>query len=156
MLYQVNKYMVEGNISILINNRTSTFQQIIENFKCRICKSKFTHETKNMYLWYRPWSLVCMLWYLQCTWGAVWHVYIDGSVQDCSIPSVLAMKIPPSCTKSSICWITKKNMVLDTTLEWRYNGRDGVSNHQPHDCLLNRLFRCRSKKISKVRVTGLC
>ena len=33
----------------------------------------------------------------------------------------------------------------------------GVSNHQPHDCLLfNRLFRRRSKEISKLRVTGLC
>ena len=42
------------------------------------------------------------------------------------------------------------------TLHWRHNGRDGVSNHQPHDCLLNRLFRHRSKKISKLRVTGLC
>ena len=31
-------------------------------------------------------------------------------------------------------------------LQWRHNGRDGVSNHQPHHCLLNRLFRCRSKK----------
>ena len=31
-----------------------------------------------------------------------------------------------------------------------------TSNHQPHDCLLNRLFRCKSKKISKLRVTGLC
>ena len=37
-----------------------------------------------------------------------------------------------------------------------HNGRDGVSNHQPHDCLLNRLFRRRSKKTSKLRVTGLC
>ena len=32
----------------------------------------------------------------------------------------------------------------------------GVSNHQPHDCLLNHLFRRRSKKTSKLRVTGLC
>ena len=30
---------------------------------------------------------------------------------------------------------------------------DGVSNHQPHDCLLNRLFRRRSKKIQKLWVT---
>ena len=44
----------------------------------------------------------------------------------------------------------------DSTLQWRYNGRDSVTNHQPHDCLLNRLFRCRSKKTSKLRVTGLC
>ena len=43
-----------------------------------------------------------------------------------------------------------------TTLQWRHNGRDSVSNHQPHDCLLNRLFRRRSKKTSKLRVTGLC
>ena len=42
------------------------------------------------------------------------------------------------------------------TLQWRFNGRDSVSNHQPHNCLLNRLFRRRSKKTSKLRVTGLC
>ena len=42
------------------------------------------------------------------------------------------------------------------SLQWRHNGRDGVSNYQPHDCLLNHLFRRRSKKISKLRVTGLC
>ena len=42
------------------------------------------------------------------------------------------------------------------SLQWRHNGRDGVSNHQPHDCLLNRLFRRRSKKTLKLRVTGLC
>ena len=42
------------------------------------------------------------------------------------------------------------------SLQWRHNERDGVSNHQPHDCLLNRLSRRRSKKISKLRVTGLC
>ena len=42
------------------------------------------------------------------------------------------------------------------TLRWRQNGHDGVSNHQPHDCLLNRLFRRRSKKTSKLSLTGLC
>ena len=31
-----------------------------------------------------------------------------------------------------------------------------ASNHQSHDCLLNRLFRRRSKKTSKFLVTGLC
>ena len=41
-------------------------------------------------------------------------------------------------------------------LLWRHNGRDGVSNHQPHDCLLNRSLRWRSKKTPKLRVTGLC
>ena len=42
------------------------------------------------------------------------------------------------------------------SLQWRHNERDGVSNNQPHDCLLNCLFRRRSKKTSKLCVTGLC
>ena len=42
------------------------------------------------------------------------------------------------------------------SLQWRHNEPDGVSNHQPHDCLLNCLFRRRSKKTSKLRVIGLC
>ena len=44
----------------------------------------------------------------------------------------------------------------DDTLRWRHNDHTGVSNHQPHGCLLNRLFRRTSKKTSKLRVTGLC
>ena len=42
------------------------------------------------------------------------------------------------------------------SLQWRHNGRDGVSIHPPYVYLLNRLFRRRPKKISKLRVTGLC
>ena len=34
--------------------------------------------------------------------------------------------------------------------------RTCVSNHQPHHCLLNRLFRRRSKKTSKLGITGFC
>ena len=45
---------------------------------------------------------------------------------------------------------------VKSPLLWRHNGRDGVSNHQPHDCLLSRLFKHRWKKTSKLRVTGLC
>ena len=39
--------------------------------------------------------------------------------------------------------------------QWRHNGRGSVSNHQPHHCLLNCWFRHRSKKTSKLCVTGL-
>ena len=42
------------------------------------------------------------------------------------------------------------------SLQWRHNERDCVSNHQPHDCLLNCLFRRGLKKTSKLRVTGHC
>ena len=45
---------------------------------------------------------------------------------------------------------------LENTLQWRHNERDGVTNHRPHDCLLIRLFKRKSKKTSKLRVTGLC
>ena len=45
---------------------------------------------------------------------------------------------------------------LFVALPWRHNGLDSFSNHQPHHCLLNRLFGRRSKKTSKLRVTGLC
>ena len=45
--------------------------------------------------------------------------------------------------------------VYPWSLHWRQNGLDGVSTHQPHDYLLNRLFKHRSKKTSKLRVTRL-
>ena len=45
---------------------------------------------------------------------------------------------------------------LQNALRWRHNDHAGVSNHQPRGCLLNRLFRRKSKKTSKLRVTGLC
>ena len=41
------------------------------------------------------------------------------------------------------------------SLRWRHNGPDSVSNHQAHNRSLKRLFRRRSKKTSKLRLTGL-
>ena len=32
------------------------------------------------------------------------------------------------------------------TIQWRHNERDGDSNHRPHDCLLNRLFKTQIKE----------
>ena len=42
------------------------------------------------------------------------------------------------------------------TLQWRHNEPDGVSNHRRIDCLLKRLFMCRSRKTSMLTVTSLC
>ena len=56
--------------------------------------------------------------------------------------------------KSSSAW--EQCWWKSLPLQWRHNERDGVSNHQPHDCFYNGLFRHRSKKTSKLRVTGLC
>ena len=44
----------------------------------------------------------------------------------------------------------------DTTLQWRNNGLESVSNHQPCHCSLSRLLGRISRKTSKLRVTGLC
>ena len=46
--------------------------------------------------------------------------------------------------------------VSDISLQWRHNGRNSVSNHQPRECLLSRLVKRRSRKTSKLRITGLC
>ena len=53
-------------------------------------------------------------------------------------------------------WPTESHELSWYSLRWRHNRRDCVSYHQPHGSLLNRLFRRRSKKTSKLRVTGLC
>ena len=58
-----------------------------------------------------------------------------------NIFSVVVSNLPPDC----LPWV----------LKYRHNEHDGVSNHWRLDCLLNRLFRRRSNKTSKLRVTGL-
>ena len=50
----------------------------------------------------------------------------------------------------------RQGLTNSISLHWRHNDHDSVSNRQPHGCLLNRLFRRRSKKTSTLRVTGLC
>ena len=58
------------------------------------------------------------------------------------------------------CWDTLMHIKYPgyLSLKWHYGDviMGSVSNRQSHDCLLNRLFRRRSKKTSKIRATGLC
>ena len=54
------------------------------------------------------------------------------------------------CDRKALFW------KQSSSLKWRQNGVDGVSNPRRIDGLLNRLFIRRSKKTSKRRVTGLC
>ena len=54
---------------------------------------------------------------------------------------------------ASVTQLNKRHNILS---QWCHNERDGVSNHKLHDCLLNRLFRRRSKKTPKLHTTGLC
>ena len=57
-------------------------------------------------------------------------------------------------TRNPINFIT--NILGFTTLQWRRNGCRGVSNHQSHNCKLNRLLRCRSENIKAPRHWPLC
>ena len=52
-------------------------------------------------------------------------------------------------TRSEIVsdWCEKPQWMWHKSLHWRHNGHDSVSNHQPRDCLLNRLLRHRSCNI---------
>ena len=43
-------------------------------------------------------------------------------------------------------WNSSNAYLQKLTLQWRHNERDGVSNHQSHDCLLNRLFKVQIKE----------
>ena len=63
--------------------------------------------------------------------------------------------------KNVKCFYTRTNIATIYVLEqlplqWRHNECDGVSDHRRLDCLLNRLFRLKSKESSKLCVTGLC
>ena len=80
--------------------------------------------------------------------AGIWH-YLTSDVI-CVIWLIWAKLVPKKSIAPIKCWR------IFNSLHWRHNDHDGVLNHQPRDCLLNLLFRCRSKKISKLRVTDLC
>ena len=45
---------------------------------------------------------------------------------------------------------TACRLTFSHSLQWSHNKRDGVSDHRGFDCLLSRLFWCRSNKTSKL------
>ena len=91
---------------------------------------------------------------------SVWHSHkITGIINGFNVASYVRYKYTHIYIyiKLKMHWCSENNRWrYRSPLRWRHNERDSVSNHQPHDCLLNGLFRRRSKKTSKLRVTGLC
>ena len=111
----------------------------------------------------RPWQwiviCVCICASIDLTWDTISALH---NLHFCGI-SILSWSVSPTWWLGIIlpcclftCSCHGPRDLLNSPLRWRHNGRDSVSNHQPHHCLLNRLFRRRAKKISKLRVTGLC
>ena len=87
---------------------------------------------------------------------------IDLLVQERHYSIADALELHLSCTNPSKWKATVHNWYNNwlssvcLSLQWSHNGHDGISNYQPHDPLLNHIFRHISKKISKLLVTGLC
>ena len=79
--------------------------------------------------------------------SALYHLRAWHWTCDMSVPG-------PMMIQHTICLHHLTSM--RKSLQWRHNGCNIVSNHQPHDCFLNRVFNRRSKKTSHLRVTGLC
>ena len=99
-------------------------------------------------------------------WGGVYTLklcpgprYRYGRMADLDVnrDDLRCLMTASSCTVTTYWRLGWQNHQWHSaSLQWRHNGRTGVSNHQPRDCLLNRLFGRRFKKTSKLRVTGLC
>ena len=47
---------------------------------------------------------------------------------------------------SILCILVSLLLITAPPLQWRHNERDGISNHQPNDCLLNCLFKAQIKE----------
>ena len=88
--------------------------------------------------------------FLICKW-----LQIRWRIESCqeSVHTMAQIWQSSTCSDDSHVPRVRRN---PSTLQWRHNDHDGVSNHQPYDCLLNRLFRRRSKKTPKPQVTALC
>ena len=83
---------------------------------------------------------------------SVLHVYYQSLIDRLTVSTWLMMPHPAPDTQQG----GSDRERLTCTLQWRHNEHDDVLNHQPHDGLLKRLFSRRSKKTSKLGVTGLC
>ena len=84
------------------------------------------------------------------------YVYISSLLLKCPNSTFWSMfQIANSFYGTKSSEVPNLNIEL-INIQWRHNGRDVVSNHQPHRCLYNRLFRRRSKKTPTLRTIGLC
>ena len=104
----------------------------------------------------------CLLW-------EVWRPRYNGTAlyQECTIlrfrQNILTCSAPiwnPSIwyLKVRQRWEGQAECMVSSSLhrkKWRHDERDGVSNPQPHDCLLNRLLRRQSLDKSLTFVRGI-
>ena len=97
-------------------------------------------------LWLNPWTMSLL--------GSGWCLNNTNAFLYLHYNDVIMTTMASQITSLTSLW--NNNRTYSIALQWRHNERNGVSNHRRLDCLLNRLFRRRSKKTSKLRATGLC
>ena len=83
-------------------------------------------------------------WSLSCCSGAEAGICRGTNIIPWLLIDVVKLSLPMALTVSG------------NSLQWRHNELGGVSYQWRLDCLLNRLFRRRSKKTSKLHVTSFC
>ena len=71
-----------------------------------------------------------------------YHEAIEFRMNQIIFSSTKAVQQEYTYATCNSCTVSR---LIGSSLLWRHNGRDGVSNQQHHDCLLNRLFRRRYK-----------
>ena len=117
-----------------------------------LCKKIPKSSLKGAYLWPRTWRIFTPELVVSKTGMSFWRIFYHCLHRNsCLFDSF-------RCSDENFCLSVGFHNPLQHmyALQWRHNERDGVSNHQPHYCLLNCLFRRRSNKTSKLRVTGQC
>ena len=78
---------------------------------------------------------------LRCFRKCIW-LTLTETITVFTVAHKSTLTHPPWCRiYASVNWV----IYLNQSLRWRHNGCDCVSNHQPYDCLLKRLFGRRSK-----------
>ena len=92
----------------------------------------------------------------ECTNTERQETRYPGARTSASPPETFTQQLNTPGTVTILQGVIALGINMSASLRWRHNDRDSVSNHQPHNCLLNRLFRRRPKKTSKLPVTGLC
>ena len=130
--------------------------------KQNTCPLVYTHAEReayalNLFLYIRYLKYTVCKYVLHTLQIHVLHQLVQNAIhRDILIWCIITFQITNKQLMITKSYLPAEVCFPINTLEWRHNERDGVSNHQPHDCSLNRVFRHRSTKTSKLRVTGLC
>ena len=128
---------------------------------CHLSGTKASYEPMLAYFYLDPWEQISAN--LYCNLNAT--VFIHENWFDSVIceMTTICLGLNVLAHSSQIMATTLRTMTAragtkshEFSLQWRHNGLDSASNHQPHHCLFSRWLGRRSKKTSKLRVTGLC